>query len=412
MNYKPLTIYRRQNKATSTDVVEEYKKRLNSYATFRTELEPYLMERETLSNKTFPIFIFGLPDITLATERIKRNSNHIQKIADSLPPVATRQFFLETLTNEIKSTNDIEGVHSTKEEISFAIKQNNGKDKVRLGSTVRMYMDIMKKNYPKIKTLEDIRNLYDHLLDQEINDSDKVDGKYFRKNAVHIEAYNQDKVVHYAPTGEQKLEQRMGKWIEFINNSDYPMLVKATIGHYFFENTHPFYDGNGRTGRYILSIYLSRKLDIYTGMSISQAVQSHRTQYYKAFNITGDAENYAEGTFFVLEMLDLIENSQYTIIDSLKKRANKFEQVIEKINANYTRKTPENYVLFLLTQSKLFSSQSNGITDREILSMAKETKYSARKIKSAISTLEEQNIIIQIKGKPLQHELSDDYLNE
>ncbi|CAK1222855.1 Fic family protein [Fructobacillus fructosus] len=411
MNYKPLSIYKRQNNASSTEVFEEYKKRLNSYATFRTDLEPYLMDKDTLSSKTFPIFIFGLPDITLATERIKSNSNYIKQIANSLPPVATKQFFLETLTNEIKSTNDIEGVHSSKEEISFAIKQTTKRDKVRLGSTVRMYMDIMEKNHPQIKTLDDIRDLYDHLLEKEISESDKIDGKFFRKHAVHIESYNQDKVVHYAPTGEQKVENLMHKWIEFINNSDYPMLVKATIGHYFFENIHPFYDGNGRTGRYILSIYLSRKLDIYTGMSISQAVQSHKTQYYKAFNITGDANNFSEGTFFVMEMLDLIENSQYTIIDSLKSRADKFKKVLTKINDDFNRKTPENYVLFLLTQSKLFSSQHNGLTDREILDMAKDTKYSVRKIKSAISDLVERKILIQIKGRPLQHELTDDYIS-
>ena len=45
--------------------------------------------------------------------------------------------------------------------------------------------------------------------------------------------------------------------IQFMNIKDIPFLVKASIVHFFFEYIHPFYDGNGRFGRYLLSLYLA-----------------------------------------------------------------------------------------------------------------------------------------------------------
>ncbi|WP_420222828.1 Fic family protein [Pediococcus acidilactici] len=161
--------------------------------------------------------------------------------------------------------------------------------------------------------------------------------------------------MHIAPVGEDELKKRMTEWVRFINDDDTPFMIKALVGHYFFENTHPFYDGNGRTGRYILSMYLSRKLDKYTGISFSQAVHATKSKYYKAFKKTGDHENRAEGTFFVKDLLDLISQSQNTIIETLENRIDNFKKVIQEINKQYSRDMPENYVLFLLAQSRLFN---------------------------------------------------------
>lgn len=413
MAYKPLKIFKYQNRPSQLDLDTEYRNRFEAEGTFRTNLIPYLMSREEVAKSNYPIFVYPLREIWMTSERIQTNSNTITSLANNLPALASQQFFLETLTEEIQSTNDIEGVKSSREEISFAIRRTKeNKIDVRLASTVKMYTDIMKGDFIHINSLNDIRTMYDQLLAGELESNDNVDGDLFRREAVHIESHNRDKVVHYAPTGEDNIKQRLTLWIEYINNKDVPFLIKALIGHYYFENTHPFYDGNGRTGRYILSNYLARKLDRFTGVSISQAVQSSKTQYYNAFTTTGDFENKAEGTFFVTSLLDLIEKSQQTIIESLTKRSSKFEEVTHKINTAYKQDIDaKNYVLFLLAQSRLFSSEANGLLDKDILEMAKETRYSGRKVKLALTELECSGEIIKIKGNPLQHIISDSFID-
>ena len=77
-----------------------------------------------------------------------------------------------------------------------------------------------------------------------------------------------------------------------MNRKDIPFLVKASISHFFFEYIHPFYDGNGRFGRYLLSLYLARKLDILTAFSVSYWISKNLDDYYKSFVEVEDVNNY------------------------------------------------------------------------------------------------------------------------
>lgn len=407
--------YSQANKQKES-VDDEYRKRINSYTTFKTMLTPYLMDvkkEELRATTQYPLFVVNLPEITIKSERIKANSNKIKKISNSLPPIAGEQYFLNTLVQEILSTNEIEGVHSTREEISFAIRngRNNNKDKVRLQSTSQMYIDAFHENFIKINTLEDIREIYDKLISDEIEDEDKLDGSLFRSGEVHIESYNRDKVVHYAPTGESEIKSRLNDWLQFINSKEIPFLIKGILGHFFFENIHPFYDGNGRTGRYILSVYLSRKLDPYTGMSFSQAVERDKKEYYGAFSDLGNVENRAEATFFVLSLLNLILDSQEIIIESLTERKSDFLDLVEHIDQAFSEDEPEHYILFLLAQSRQFNNDETlGLIDNDIFDMAGKTQFSKHKLKQTMKRLEEEEYIKVINKIPKQHVLTEKVL--
>ena len=83
--------------------------------------------------------------------------------------------------------------------------------------------------------------------------------------------------------------------------------MKASISHFFFEYIHPFYDGNGRFGRYLLSLYLARKLDNLTAFSVSYSISRNLDDYYKSFVEVEDVTNYGEITFFVENILKTIK---------------------------------------------------------------------------------------------------------
>ena len=103
----------------------------------------------------------------------------------------------------------------------------------------------------------------------------------------------------------------------FYKRPFYPKPCQGLCWTLFFENIHPFYDGNGRTGRYILAKYLSRKLDKFSGLVLSQQINHHKQDYYKAFRNTGDHLNRADATFFVETLLTFIKEGQENIIQTL-----------------------------------------------------------------------------------------------
>lgn len=95
--------------------------------------------------------------------------------------------------------------------------------------------------------------------------------------------------------------------MDFIyKHKEIPFLIKGIIGHYYFENEHPFYEANGRVGRYILAKHLSRRLDKFSGLILSQKINKKKSKYYKTFAILGHYLNRVAATNFVVDILDMI----------------------------------------------------------------------------------------------------------
>ena len=290
MDYKQLKIVKYMNKTNE----EEYEKRINSYGVIKTDMYPYLMKRDSVK-ADYPLFVVPLQKLQILMQQIQEKSNIIKDLANTLPNVAKDQFYKEQLYKAVINNNEIEGVKTTKKEVSEAFnaltdKKNKRK---RLLSTVRLYHDILSNDFLKIEDVKVIREIYDILTEGEIESNDALDGDLFRNDIVEVVDQNSGRTEHIPPKNETKILMMLTSWITFINDKTAPFLIKAALAHYFFENIHPFYDGNGRTGRYILSRYLSRKLDIYSGLVISQKINENKKKYYDAFRTTGDYENKA-----------------------------------------------------------------------------------------------------------------------
>lgn len=97
-------------------------------------------------------------------------------------------------------------------------------------------------------------------------------------------------------------------------------LVGIMMSHFMFESIHPFYDGNGRTGRYLLGIQLSKILSPATALTMSSAINQFRNKYYKAFHAVEHRLNRGDGTPFVISMLELLIAAQEGLIENIKQR--------------------------------------------------------------------------------------------
>lgn len=316
----------------------------------------------------------------------------------------------------IISTNEIEGVKTTREELSQAfeaILSKKDKTNLRHLSTVRMYSDILNNHYLHIQKLEDVRNIYDGLTEGEIAEEDKLDGKLFRNDSVYITDDNTGKTIHIPPRKEEMINRMLLDWLEFINQSDVPFLIKAIVGHYFFENIHPFYDGNGRVGRFILAKYLSRRLDKFSGLILSQEVNKYKSKYYNSFAILGNSLNRADATTFVRDILELIHEGQKLIIEVLLERKGLLDSAYQSLKDALEWTEADKFILYLFVQSKLFVDHNlDGLKDNDIKELAKNTPHSWRTIRKEIDSLREQGVLEQVSQRPLIHVLSDNYLNQ
>ncbi|MCZ8491669.1 Fic family protein [Lactococcus lactis] len=398
MEYKELRIVQYED---YSKLEEEYTRRISSYGTYVTKLYPYVLKHGETTKSALPLFVVSTIEIQNLMQEIMLNSQKIEQLASEIPQVAQEQYYMEQLSKAIISTNEIEGVHTTRKEVADAIDaiDNKRKEKVRLRSTVLMYMDIMNEDKISINNLNAIRKIYDGLTEGEIVKNDLPDGWIFRNKPV-IVGKN-----YTPPEKESEILEQLNDWVDFINDQSIPFLIKAAVGHFFFENTHPFFDRNGRTGRYIFSRYLSKKLDQFSGLIISQKINESRKKYFLAFEIAELSTNRADATFFVKTMLEFIKEGQEEIISELNV-SKQFLDRIDQILGELSIPAIEKGVLHLLHQSFAFTDDvKEGITDNVIIDILHKEGAKKSVIKRTLDSLEDRKEIKLVTQRPKRHQL-------
>ena len=300
---------------------------------------------------------------------IYKTDKRIQALRRSLPQKAIEQFAKRCLVDEIILTNDIEGVYSSRREINSVLSELKTKSKgKRFMGLVQKYLMLQKDETMSFNTCEDIRSLYDDLVYFEIaedNPDDLPDGEIFRKDSTSVISATQ-KEIHRGLYPESKIIEAMKKALEILNNEEIPFLFRISVFHYLFGYIHPFYDGNGRTSRFISSYLLSKEFESIIAYRISFSIKENIKEYYQAFNICNDKHNKGDLTPFIIMFTNIISESFHLLEEALIKRYEQlqhYESCIQYLPKGLDEKYTSIYDL--LIQASLFSEE--GISTQEII---------------------------------------------
>ena len=399
--------YKKQN------IKEEYIKRIENPSTFITDLKINPIKRgNKILDKEYNLFYVNLLEHTLLQEKIMENSKKIISLLNpnKFPQIAIKEIINKILSNELDKTNKIEGIETIKSEIYSSLKDDkkSSKKNNKLEGIVKKYKDIMEKNFKDtqhIDNLSSFRKIYDEMFEGfEKSGNYKLDGKYFRKDTVKV-INGLGNTIHIGINGEEAIEKNIEYLIQFMNRKDIPFLIKASISHFFFEYIHPFYDGNGRFGRYLLSLYLARKLDNITAFSLSYSISKNLDDYYKSFVEVEDINNYGEMTFFVENILKTIKKGQEMIIELLNDSIIRFKhsmEILNEITKDLSEK--ENIILQIYLQNYLFNDFEE-LTNAELSSIVR--VLTQQTINKYTQELEKKEYLLKIKQRPLTYILAE-----
>lgn len=137
-------------------------------------------------------------------------------------------------------------------------------------------------------------------------------------------------VIYTPPSGEDVIREKLSNFEKFINEDDsLDPLIKMALMHYQFEAIHPFSDGNGRTGRILLLLYLKMEnlLDV-PAIYLSEYIIQNKSEYYKRLRLVTEKEDWES---WVMYMLDMIESTAQKGLIRLKEIMELMHKMSEEI---------------------------------------------------------------------------------
>ena len=347
------------------------------------------------------------PEIHSISMRIMQLDKNISQIQNKLPSAALIQFANRCLVDEIKLTNDIEGVYSTRKELASVLNEvGNKAKKKRFYGLLNKYKMLFSDNEFALNTSTDIRDIYNDLVLKEVSEdcADNVpDGEIFRKDMAEVTTPTQ-KVIHKGAYPETKIIQLMEQALNILNQKEIPILVRISIFHYLFGYIHPFYDGNGRTSRFISSYLLSKEFEFLIGFRLSYTIKAHIKEYYDAFKECNDEKNLGDLTPFIIMFLNIILESFQNLYDALEKRINYLLKFSNVIDSNSKMSDDLKAFANILIQVSLFSNE--GITKKQL---GLELDISESTVNKRLAKLREMGLLLEEKCKPAKYMLD---LNE
>lgn len=332
------------------DYKEEYEYRFNDENTIHLPVN--------IGDNT--AFICQTPEIYKRIISIERLDKNVSELYSSFPDIAIEQFTTRCLIDEILLTNDIEGVHSTRKEIGEILQDLSTHNKRNLFvGLIAKYVMLERRQPMSFKTCQDIRKVYDDIFYEEIkaNDPENLpDGEIFRRSGVEVQSDAQ-RVIHKGLMPESRIIETFEQSLSVLNDNDIDIFIRIAVFHYLFGYIHPFYDGNGRTSRFISSYLLSRELTPLIGFRLSYTIKENISKYYKAFEVCNDPHNKGELTPFVDMFLSIVEISMQQLLETLEEKKQKWDYYWKRIKLLPSADKANMFKLYdVLIQASLFSN--------------------------------------------------------
>ena len=357
-----------------------YEKRFNSESTYQFDFK-------INGHKTFVVIN---NNILQNIDRILSLDKKLQGLINMVPKIALEEYTKKCLIDEIKTTNEIEGVESTRREISDILESTEAKDKKkRLYGLVKKY-ELLGEEDISLDKCEDIRMLYDELVLKEVLEDDpqnRPDGAIFRKGRVYVESSSR-KRIHEGVYPEEKIIQNMADGLNILKDDNYNYLIRIAVFHYIIGYIHPFYDGNGKVNRFITSYLISQKLEYLVSYRVSYIIKENINLYYKIFKEANNEKNKGDLTKFVTDFLGIIAKALKDLSEALQERRNKLEYFEKAIQKQYPNNKKMRSVLFILLQNRLFGEDRIGIKE-----ICKNAKIGESKVRDLLKQLEDENIL-------------------
>ncbi|MFC1752422.1 Fic family protein [Thermoproteota archaeon] len=319
------------------------------------------------------------PNANLETPSIFRaaiNANkalaELKGLAETIP---NQSIFVNTISlKEAQYSSEVENIITTTDELYQAYSLSN-QNITQSTKEVLRYSSAMWKGYALLKksnliTTNIINEIQVELLENNAGIR-TLSGTALKNNA-------SGKIIYTPPVGEKVIRDQLKNLEVFINEeNNIDPLIKLAIIHHQFEAIHPFYDGNGRTGRILNVLYLTHQnLLNQPILYLSHYIIQNKERYYNLLRDVTFNQRYEPWILYMLDCIEVSAKESILKIQNIQKLMNQTAQHIKLSSPKiYSRELMD--VLFQQPYCKIKFLEEHGIAKRKT---ASEYLYQLEKI--------------------------------
>jgi Fic family protein len=252
------------------------------------------------------------PQVWQALALAHRHLAELKGLCEALP---NSGILLDTLAiQEAKDSSEIENIITTHDEL-YAYDQSSAN--AGAAKEVQNYVAALRVGTQEVAQSGLIRLATVLRVQAEVEQNNagfrKLPGTVLKNQSTGA-------VVYEPPQDAHMIEKLMQDWVDFIHADDkLDPLLRMAVAHHQFESIHPFYDGNGRTGR-ILNLLMLQREDLLDSpvLYLSRYITSTKSKYYQLLQSTRLTGDWAPWCSYMLTGVALTAKSQVQLIKQMR----------------------------------------------------------------------------------------------
>lgn len=292
-------------------------------------------------------------------EQLTLSSRALAELKGYANTIPNMHILINAVTiNEAKDSSAIENIVTTHDDIYKVLtesvyKEENAKEVVDYRNAIWLgYERIKKDGYINTNTIVKIQGTIEH------NNAGirKLPGTELKSSIT-------GETIYIPPQNEQEIRNYLENLEKFINNNedDIDPLIKVCLIHYQFESIHPFYDGNGRTGRIlnILYLVLNNLIDSPI-LYLSKYINKTKQEYYKLFNEVRNNNNLEDWILYILKGIEITSKETISLIEKIQNEMKNYkEEFRSKLPKIYSKELLESLFYEVYTKISYIEKACN-----------------------------------------------------
>lgn len=259
-------------------------------------------------------------------------SRQLAELKGVLATVPNPEILIHSLVlQEAKDSSAIENIVTTHDDLyreSLFPEQGN----LLAAKEVRHYAQALKVGFALVQQRGMLTSNHLQQIQKELEGNDAG----FRKLPGTALKNSLGETVYTPPQDPEEIVQLMSDLERFLNEDsvlDIDPLVKMAIAHYQFESIHPFYDGNGRTGRILNVLYLVQQglLDIPI-LYLSRYIVRTKSDYYRLLQSVRTAQTWEEWILYLLTGVEETARETIQTVNGIQEALTDYKR---RIRADY-----------------------------------------------------------------------------